>query len=72
MMSGMMTLSQYLHDNGATQADFAKRVGTSQAHISRLVGGDTPSLQLALKIETATSGAVPVRVWQTAPSSEGV
>jgi transcriptional regulator with XRE-family HTH domain len=57
----MKTLSQYLTDRGITQKEFADRVGLDQATISRICRGSSPSLHAALKIETETGGAVPIR-----------
>jgi transcriptional regulator with XRE-family HTH domain len=68
----MMTLSEYLEAKGITQAEFARRINTSQAHVSRLSGDGVPSLKMALRIQAATSGEVPVEAWRSALSSEGV
>lgn len=60
----METLSQYLERSQLTQAEFAKRVGTTQANISKLCGSDPKiSTDLAVKIATATGGSVPITVW---------
>lgn len=62
----MKTLNQYLKESGVRQADFADRVNTTQAHISRLCAeGATrsPSVDLAKRIEAETDGAVPAWVW---------
>ena len=80
----MKTLSQYLKDAGQTQVEFAARLGTTQANVSKLCGLEAPpiSLEMAVKIEAATGGEVPVEVWprfaclaqrtssETAPSSD--
>ena len=45
------TLAAYLKATKTTQAEFAARVGTTQQHISRIVGGVvTPSYGLAVRI----------------------
>lgn len=59
-----MTLEQYRRAHGLTQQQFALRVGTRQATISRLEAGTmTPGLNLAAAIERATDGAVPAISW---------
>lgn len=64
----MHTLAEYLSTHSIKQADFAARLGLTQATVSRLARGvSSPSLDLAFHIERATGGAVPVAVW--APKS---
>jgi transcriptional regulator with XRE-family HTH domain len=54
-----MTLSDYLAETGETQDAFAKRVGTSQADISRYVSGKRrPRKDVLIKIFAATDGRV--------------
>jgi transcriptional regulator with XRE-family HTH domain len=44
-------LATYLADTGDTQAHVAARVGTTQAHISRIAAGDVvPRILLAVRI----------------------
>ena len=65
----MKTLSDYLESTGLRQSDFGEMVGIGQAMVSRLKNGTAlPSLSLALAIERATSGAVPVRSWGHPPA----
>ncbi|WP_092886859.1 helix-turn-helix transcriptional regulator [Roseicitreum antarcticum] len=60
----MNTLSAYLSREGIRQGDFAKRVGLTQATVSRLArNAMRPRLETALTIERATGGAVPVSSW---------
>jgi plasmid maintenance system antidote protein VapI len=60
----MQTLGTYLEDNGIRQTAFAETVGRTQATISRIVAGDAqPSFDLAVSIERATGGKVPVWSW---------
>jgi transcriptional regulator with XRE-family HTH domain len=60
----MKTLPEYLSDAGVTQAEFAKRVGTSQGNISKLCNGSSRiSPALAARIAHATENQVPVTVW---------
>ncbi len=60
----MSNLRTFLKENGLRQAEFAERVGTTQGMISRLVSGVVvPSLDLAVRIERITDGAVPAASW---------
>lgn len=60
----MKSLSEYLSENDVRQDEFARRVGTTQANISKLCGRNpTISAEMAVKIEAATSGQVAVEVW---------
>ncbi len=60
----MSKLASFLSANSIRQAVFAAQIGTSQATVSKLVNGDVrPSLELAVRIERATDGAVPVASW---------
>lgn len=60
----MSHLNAYLARSGIKQATFAQRVGVTQATISKLVARTMqPSLELAMKIEDATGGAVSARSW---------
>lgn len=62
-----MTLSAYLKTNRIRQEDFAERIGVSQATVSRLVNGkQTCDIPLAVKIDRATAGAVPLTSWAEA------
>ena len=60
-----MTLAQWLKVNRVGQQDFAKKVGTTQGHISRLASGKRREIgaALAFAIERETRGAVPVAAW---------
>lgn len=60
----MEKLIAYLKSNQITQTQFALRVGTTQATISRLAkAGVNPSPELALAIEAASDGFVPFDCW---------
>jgi transcriptional regulator with XRE-family HTH domain len=60
----MNKFAQYLKANSERQSDFAERIGTTQATVSRLAAGtQTPSPELAIKIDSATGGAVPAASW---------
>ena len=57
-------LKKYLKANRATQRDFASSLGISQAFLSQLLNGRRiPSLDLAVRIERLTDGAVPASSW---------
>lgn len=59
-----MTLGEFLRDAHESQAAFARRVEVHYSVISKLVAGKVmPGLVLAVKIERATKGKVPPRVW---------
>lgn len=62
----MMTLLQYRNWKKLTQAALAEELGVTQGTVSKLCDEDlgyVPSLRLAVRIEKATGGAVPVAVW---------
>ena len=59
-----MTLREYLFINRIKKKDFADRVGISTGYTTKISEGQqVPSMTLAIKIETATAGAVPVASW---------
>ncbi len=63
-MNGPRLLSAYLEKHHLTHAGFADCAGTHRSQISRLVAGERgPSVPLALAVERATNGAVPVSSW---------
>lgn len=67
----MRDLKTYLSETGETQAEFAGRIGVSQGTVSKLCKGlISPSLTLALKIDTATDGEVSVKAWAVGPSPQ--
>ena len=66
----MVTLSQFIKDTGTTQAAIARDVGVSQAYIAKLCRSGVPSLPVAVAIERATRGAVPVASWVRREVSE--
>ena len=55
---GGAMLAEWLRNNRIRQADLATALGVSQKHISFLTRGDAPSLDLAVKIEVITGGAI--------------
>lgn len=61
-------LGAYLSAHKMTCTDFARRIGVKDSTVWRWVFGQdkqrrSPSLRLALAIERATDGAVPVGSW---------
>ena len=59
-----MNLQTYLETAGLTQAEFASRIGTTHATISRLIAGKfLPSLKLAVAIERASGDIVKANSW---------
>jgi transcriptional regulator with XRE-family HTH domain len=65
----MNDLKTYLVDRRLRQADFAERLGITQATVSRLAAKTAlPSLELAFAIERETGGAVPAASWLPAPT----
>lgn len=66
-----MDLKTYLAETKEKQTDFAARVETTVATISRIVGGTLrPSLDLAHRIERATGGTVRTEQWERQASSD--
>ena len=53
-----MKLSEWLTNSSTSQSEFARRLGVTQGRISQLVGGEQPSLELALKIAGLTANQV--------------
>lgn len=71
-ISHMSNLANFLSSSGITQEDFAASIGVTQATVSRLASKKhkmKPGLELAVAIERATDGAVPVTSW-VAPQPE--
>ncbi len=60
----LTTLSRWLSASKIPQSDLAAQVGVTQPTISRFASGTMkPSLAVAMMLERATDGAVPVDVW---------
>lgn len=60
----MNRLADFLEDTRTSQAAFAARIGVTPGRVSHLVGGATPSPELAVRIEAESEGAVPVDCWE--------
>ena len=60
----MTELGHFLRGRGISQKDFSAQLGVDQSVMSRFVNGQArPGLDLAVKIERVTGGAVPVETW---------
>ncbi|HEV8036698.1 helix-turn-helix transcriptional regulator [Yoonia sp.] len=60
----MDQLRQYITDQGISARAFAQSIGLSAAGLHGIMHGrNVPSLVVAIRIEDATGGAVPVRAW---------
>lgn len=57
-------LSRWLDAEGVSREAFAEKIGILRTNLDRLCRGERePRIELALKIEEATHGAVPVKAW---------
>ncbi len=60
----MSKLYQYRINAGLTQYQAADEIGISQASYSRIEGGKVrPSLEMALRLENWSKGAVQMKSW---------
>jgi len=64
----MQKLIQHIKDANLTLREFARREGISPSFLSEITAKDadkrkSPSLEMALKLQTATRGAVSVADW---------
>ena len=60
----MTLLQTYADAFAGRQRDLANALGISQPHLSLLMAGKKrPSLELAIRIERVTGGAVPATSW---------
>jgi transcriptional regulator with XRE-family HTH domain len=57
-------LRSHIKSSGDTRGVWAERLGISRSYLSLLeTGAKTPSLDLAVRIERETGGAVPAASW---------
>lgn len=58
-----MKLGDWLNERkgAVTQDAFARSIGLTQGRISQIIKNGTREVEIALKIERATEGAVPIR-----------
>jgi len=62
-MLAMEKLNEYL--DGRKKSQFAELIGISAPYLSQLCSGvRTPGIRVAIKIDEATDGAVPVSAWR--------
>lgn len=60
--------ADHITKSGATRSAWADRLGISKSFLSDLLNGNrTPSLELAVRIERMTEGAVPAACWIPLP-----
>ncbi len=56
--------SEFIRTSGQSRTTWADRLGVSRSYLSDILNGNkTPSLDLAVRIERLTDGAVPARSW---------
>lgn len=59
-----MTLRAFIEKSNLSAAAFARQVGCSTSFLSEILSGaKEPGLNLAIRIEKASSGAVPIEEW---------
>lgn len=58
-------LKKYIERTGITQVEFARKISCSETYLSHLLSGkrESPSIKIALLIETATNREVKVAYW---------
>jgi plasmid maintenance system antidote protein VapI len=62
---GAHLLREHMAREGITSRAVAERIGVVPVYLSQILGGHRrPSLDLAIKIEAETGGAVPCRSWR--------
>jgi transcriptional regulator with XRE-family HTH domain len=62
-------LGVWIEEHGWTRQQLADELGIVRGSVDRLCSGlRRPSLELALKIEALTQGAVPVSYWTQIPA----
>ena len=63
-MSNHQTLSEWLAAQGVSRAEFARRCEYDPSNLTKLLKGKfRPSIDVAVRIERVTEGAVPVAGW---------
>jgi plasmid maintenance system antidote protein VapI len=63
-------LARWLESVGMTRVELAQRLEVFYGHVDKMCHGERrPSLELALRIEKLTRGAVPMSYWATLPGS---
>lgn len=63
-------LETWLADRNITQAEFARRIEYDRGNFNKILAGTLwPSLELALRIEKATNGSIPMSAWAEAKAA---
>lgn len=63
--------AEFIKNSGKSQRHWAAALNVSEAYLSSLASGrKTPSLDVAVRIERATDGAVPASSWIKAEVAE--
>ena len=63
-MSNHLTLSEWLDAQAISRAEFARRCEYDPSNLTKLLRGAVrPSLDVAVRIERVTEGAVPATGW---------
>lgn len=70
-MDPKAALKQYLVDNEIKPAEFARLIEYDRGNFHNLLKPDTfwPSLELALRIDRATAGKIPMSAWAEAKAA---
>lgn len=69
-MDPRAALETWLTDRQITQADFARRIEYDRGNFNKILAGALwPSLELALRIEKATNGSIPMSAWAEAKAA---
>jgi hypothetical protein len=70
-MNPKAQLRSYLDAHDIKPAEFARRIDYDKGNFHRLLNSDDawPSLELAYRIDQATSGTVPVAAWAEAKAA---
>lgn len=63
-------LREHIKSSGESQTVWAERLGIARSYLSDLLNGNkVPSLDLAVRIQRATGGAVPADSWIALPAA---
>lgn len=60
-------LAVWLAANRIKKSDFAAVIGVSNGRVTQILQNGVSGLDLAKRIEAATSGAIPIEVWLDGP-----
>ena len=65
-----MTLEQWIKQSGTRKMDVARSLGISAGRVSQILAGETPSLDLAVKIQRLTGNQVRPESFSIPPAAE--